>query len=74
MDNKLFLVWYEEGLYTQYRFLVRSEEEARNEVKRLTELYKEGKRRVDDSDHEDNYEKWVYEEVDFNIPFQRKPV
>lgn len=57
-DENLYLVWYEEGQYTQRRFLVKGEENARKTVERLNEEF--------ECEEEEGYEAWNYEPIDFN--------
>lgn len=57
MDN-IFLVWYEEGSYTQRRFLVKGEENAQKEVDRLNQEY-------GIENPEDSIEYWTMEPIDF---------
>lgn len=57
MDN-IFLVWYEEGSYTQRRFLVKGEENAQKEVDRLNQEY-------GIENPEDSIEYWKMEPIDF---------
>lgn len=56
--DSLFLVWYEEGQYTQRRFLVKGEENARKTVERLNQEY--------ECEEEEGYEVWNFEPIDFN--------
>lgn len=58
-NDSLFLVWYEEGQYTQRRFLVQGEENARKTVERLNEEY--------ECEEEEGYEAWNYEPIDFKV-------
>lgn len=63
--NSTFLVWYDEGSYTQHRFLVQGEENAQEVVKKLNEKWGV----EEDEDDFSTYEKWNYEPIDFKNPY-----
>lgn len=64
-SDDLFLVWYEEGRYTQRRFLVKGEENARKTVERLNEEYD-----VSEEDQENGGDEvWYYEPIDLKNPY-----
>lgn len=56
MDN-IWLVWFEEGSYTQRRFLVKGEENAQEHVDRLNREYG-----INDPDE---FDRWKMEPIDF---------
>jgi len=68
-DDQVYLVWYEEGRYTQRRFLVKSQKNAQEIVDKLNSEY--GSKNPDDllpdEDQEDynTIEYWCYEPIDF---------
>lgn len=72
-DEKLYLVWFEQGSYTERRFLIKGEENARKEVERLNELYHCKDFHLlepgEDPGDYDTMEYWTYEIIDFHNPY-----
>ena len=72
-DEKLYLVWYEQGSYTERRFLIKGEENARKEVERLNEHYhSKNPHMMEEGEEEgdyDTFEYWTYEMIDFHNPY-----
>lgn len=72
-DENIYLVWFEEGQYTQRRFLVKGQENAQKEVERLNEQYHcKNPHMMEEGEEEgdyDTYEYWTYEIIDFRNPY-----
>lgn len=72
-STDIFLIWYEEGLYSQRRFLVKGAENAKKIVDQLNQEWGcKNPSDLNDEDDEDEFntsEYWNYEYISFENPY-----